>query len=259
MSPRTPKYVIIDRLFENSVGKTALSRECNLSIPKASRALEELIEIEVVKKTDKGNTYHINPEILYVILKLSGTKAELISYTNNKNVTRQALEPLYSLSADENVSFFAQSVKEYCASLENKYFSVIPCVICDGTIAPSKISVPHFTMQMSRQDLITSAISELFSNESVLYINLEDPFCMLCKNGEVFSQCTSLPQKLEDTLKDSFLLFKPDRVVLNGQPCKWLSDLCEQEHISFSLLSPSTDGLYIDERRILIEAICNMK
>ncbi len=259
MSQRTPKYVIIDHLFENSTGKTALSRLCNTSVTKTSKALDELITLEVVKKTSKGNAYCLNPEILYVILKLSGEKAELISYVNKENVTRQALEPLYSLSDDENIAFFVQSAKEYCTSFADKYFAVTLSVIYDGKSAPSKLSTSLCPTQKSRQELIASAISELFANESVLYVNLENPICLLCKGGEVFGEGISFPQSIDDVIAKALLLFKPDRVVLNGKSCAWLSDVCEQAHVTFSLLPPFADGLYLDERKILIEAICNMQ
>lgn len=253
MSKKEPKYLILDSLFSLKAGKTALSSSCGISPAKTSKNLNELLLVEVVKKDSTGRTYSLNPKILYVILKLLGDKAEIISYSSDSKVKREPIEPITSMANDENTLYFIQSAKEYCQSLSDKYFEIISCIIYDSNHA----APPHkggFAVCKSRADLLADSLSYKYPDSSLLYINLDNPFCMLCKNGVALTAGTPSPQALTENLAPMLSIFKPDVILIDGEPNDTVTSACKSAKLPLSILPRRADGLYLDEFEALLIA-----
>ena len=253
MPKKEPKYLILNSLFGVKAGKTALSSACGISPAKTSKNLDELLLVEVVKKDSSGRTYSLNPKILFVILKLSGNKAEIISYTSDSKAKREPLEPISSMNDDENTLYFIQSAKEYCRSLSDRYFEIISCIIYDKNNAAPPYS-GGFALCKSRAELIADSLADKYPDSSLLYLNLEDPFCLLCKNGVDLAADTPTPEAISESLASLLSLLKPDSAILDGEPNDAIASVSKCARLPLTVLPKRTDGLYLDELEALLLA-----
>lgn len=257
MSNFKPKQSILNSLItygEKSVSE--LTELTGYSRVTVSKELEYLLDASVVIKS--GTKYRLFDNSSFAILKMHKNFAEAVCFNSSGTLLkRNRTEMLFSLPYRDNITFLSTNVQRLLPFVPRNEERQFFCIVCDIKTDVSNIISRKFTVRETRSELIAKALSFRYDGKSVLYLNNSDGFSVLCFNGSRLGDSYSTDKNIAKKLKDCFDIFRPDVVLLEGVFDDQTEKLCQNEKIEFSFLS-TTGGLYIDEKQLLLDCLCEI-
>ncbi len=250
--------VIRALIYKSELSCSEIATIVRASRVSVSNVLHELCSAKVIESTAtkaRSKRYAIKDDLCFVMLKLYSDTSQIVTYSRKDGVHRENLEPLYSLSPSDNITFFAQRIADVCEALIQDKKRAIATVIYDK----KKLDVPLpklFLCKENRAVLITSALTHSSYDGSVLYLNTDHPFSLLYHSGSSLGGGNLPNESLTSILSKALVLFHPDLIALDSKPDTQIELLCQANQIDLAVL-PSSNALALDEREMICLALLN--